>query len=133
MLSTTSPRSIHEVLTHTHAHTHTHSLSHVCYFSLSPELAKTCVLPELTELTTDEEANVRETALEAIADVIPYLPPETIKVNVVPLVQRVCQEALSTGNEGLIGVARLLGKLSHQMKGNKINDMVSNVIIKYIN
>ena len=82
-----------------------------------PDLAKSYVLPELVELTNDEESIVRVAALETIASVVPHLPQEVVRASVVPLVQSFCQQALSSGSSSLTGVAGLLGKLSHQLKG----------------
>ena len=91
------------------------SLSH-CH--TSPELAKSCVLPELTELTNDEEPAVREAALESIANVVSHLPVETVRTVAVPLVVKIFQKSLTdVSSPDLTGVARLLGKLSHQLKG----------------
>ena len=76
------------------------------------------MLPELTELTNDEEPHVRETALEALADMVPHLPVDTVRSAVVPLVQKICQHSLtSPPTHDLCGVARLVGKLSHQLRG----------------
>ena len=83
----------------------------------SPDLAKSCVFPELTELINDEESSVRVAALEAMADVVPHMSSTAVTVMVVPLVQRVCEQSLSSGRGCLTGVARLLGKLSHQLRG----------------
>ncbi|CAI8034340.1 Serine/threonine-protein phosphatase 4 regulatory subunit 4 [Geodia barretti] len=90
---------------------------HIFAKCMNPELAKSCVLPELTELTNDEEPAVRETALESIADVVPHLPVETVRTVAVPLVVKIFQKSLTdVSSPDLTGVARLLGKLSHQLK-----------------
>jgi serine/threonine-protein phosphatase 4 regulatory subunit 4 len=90
---------------------------HIFAKCMSPELAKSCVLPELTELTNDEEPAVREAALESIADVVPHLPVEIVRTLAAPLVVRICQKSLTdVDSPDLTGVARLLGKLSHQLK-----------------
>ena len=85
-----------------------------------PDLAKSCVLPELVELANDEESTVRVAALETIGAVIPHMTQETVRTSVIPLMQSSCQQALSSGSSSLTGVAGLLGKLSHQMRGNDI-------------
>ena len=98
---------------------------HSCSFSLSPpsdhspDLAKSCVLPELTELASDEETSVRAAALETISEIIPHLPPEVVTSTLVPLMRKFCLQSLSSGSETLPCVARLLGKLSNQLKGTK--------------
>ena len=76
-----------------------------------PDLAKSCVLPELVELTNGQKSIVRVNvaALETIASVVPHLPQEVVRTSVVPLVQSFCQQALSNGSSSLKGVAGLLG------------------------
>ena len=75
------------------------------------------MFPELVELLNDEETVVRIAALEAIAEVTPHMPKEAVTSSLVPLVKQFCQQALSSGSESLTGVARLLGKLSYQLRG----------------
>ena len=81
------------------------------------ELTKSTILKELIELTNDEECAVRTAAIETLTELLSFLDNTTLKTSIVPLVQGVCNQAMSTGDTSLPVVARLLGRLCHELKG----------------
>ena len=69
----------------------------------------------------DEETSVKVTALEALANIVPYVTPDTVKNEVVALAKKMCEQSLSSGEESVVGMARLLGRLSYQLRGTCIH------------
>ena len=89
-------------------------------FPLSPpprlDLTKSSFLPNLIELTSDKECSVRVTAVETLVELIYFLDEETLWSGTVPLLKKFCEEALSAGDGSLLTVARLLGRMCHELK-----------------
>ena len=85
--------------------------------SLSLELTKSAILPELHELSVDEEVGVRMSAIETLTELLSFLDEETQRSMVLPLVQKFAEQAMGTRDKSLPVVARLLGRLCHELKG----------------
>ena len=94
------------------------------FFPLSPpprlDLTKSSILPNLIELTSDEECSVRVTAVETLVELISFLDEGTLQSETVPLLKKFCEEALSAGDGSLLTVARLLGRMCHELKGEGV-------------
>ena len=94
------------------------------FFPLSPpprlDLTKSSILPNLIELTSDEECSVRVAALETLVELISFLDEGTLRSETVPLLKKFCEEALSAGDGSLLTVARLLGRMCHELKGEGV-------------
>jgi len=84
--------------------------------ALGVDLAMSLIFPELIELTNDEECCVRIAGVETLTELISFLDEETLRSNVVPLVKKFCEQALMSGDNSLPVVARLLGRLCHELK-----------------
>ena len=78
------------------------------------------IFPELIELTNDEECCVRIAGVETLTELISFLDEETLRSDVVPLVKKFCEQALMSGDNSLPVVARLLGRLCHELKGTHV-------------
>ena len=88
--------------------------------SLSPlrlEQAKSTILPELIELTNDEECSVRVAAIETLCDLLSFLDDALLKTHIIPLVKKFCQRSLNSGDDSLTTVVRLYGRFCDQLKG----------------
>ncbi|XP_076441962.1 serine/threonine-protein phosphatase 4 regulatory subunit 4-like isoform X2 [Babylonia areolata] len=85
---------------------------------LGLENTKSAILPELVELTNDEESNVRIAGLDTIVNILPMLDDELKAVTVVPLVCKFCQKAMQAEDSTLPNVASYIGKLCHGLQSN---------------
>ncbi|XP_032233153.2 serine/threonine-protein phosphatase 4 regulatory subunit 4 isoform X2 [Nematostella vectensis] len=86
--------------------------------ALGTETTKTSVIPELVELTNDEETSVRLSGMETITNLLNLLDDDTCTSTIIPLVKRFCENAPKSSKESLIMVAKLLGKLCHGLSVN---------------
>ncbi|XP_046859123.1 serine/threonine-protein phosphatase 4 regulatory subunit 4-like isoform X2 [Xenia sp. Carnegie-2017] len=86
---------------------------------LGGDFTKSWIMPELVELTNDEESIVRLAAIETIAELLHFLNDENSGKTIVPLVQNFCELALKRKKDDtLIVVSKLFGKLCYGLNGN---------------
>ena len=82
------------------------SFSSSTSMSFSPpprlDLTKSSILPNLIELTSDEECSVRVAAVETLVELISFLDEGTLQSETVPLLKKFCEEALSAGDGSLL-------------------------------
>ncbi|CAJ0963551.1 unnamed protein product, partial [Mesorhabditis belari] len=74
------------------------------------------VLPCLVSLVGDEEAGVREAALNAIAPCIPTFTKEAKKSTVLPLIRKCTDQAITKADEQLAIVAKNFGEWAYSLK-----------------
>lgn len=86
--------------------------------ALGLESTQSIIIPELVELTNDEETNVRLAGLETITNLLSLLDDDTCTAIIIPLVQKFCDEIPKDRWESLLTVARLFGKLSYGLSVN---------------
>ena len=94
----------------------------IIYSTIGPahirlEVTKTHILHEISELLRDEEWCVRGAAVETLVGLIPSLDKGTVKDKAVPLLMQACDHALTQADSSLPILARLLGKICHELKG----------------
>ncbi|XP_076464367.1 serine/threonine-protein phosphatase 4 regulatory subunit 4-like [Babylonia areolata] len=85
---------------------------------LGLEDTKSAILPELVELTNDEESDVRVSGLRTVVSVLPILDTDTLTTTIVPLVCKMCQKAMQAEDCTLPVVAKHLGQLCHGLHSN---------------
>ncbi|XP_056021405.1 serine/threonine-protein phosphatase 4 regulatory subunit 4-like isoform X8 [Ostrea edulis] len=85
---------------------------------LGLEATKSAILPELVELTNDEECHVRIAGLETVVNILTLLDAETCSATIIPLVCKICQQAVQAEDATLPVVATQLGKLCHGIADN---------------
>ncbi|XP_052697105.1 serine/threonine-protein phosphatase 4 regulatory subunit 4-like isoform X3 [Crassostrea angulata] len=85
---------------------------------LGLEATKSAILPELVELTNDEECHVRIAGLETVVNILSLLDAETCGTTIIPLVCKICQQAVQAEDATLPVVATQLGKLCHGIADN---------------
>ncbi|XP_046384425.1 serine/threonine-protein phosphatase 4 regulatory subunit 4-like isoform X2 [Ischnura elegans] len=78
---------------------------------LGPELAPSTLLPPLVELANDEEVMVRLAAVHSVVDLLGIVDEETCKQTIIPLVKKICENALHTEDAVLATISYQLGKL----------------------
>ncbi|XP_033105382.1 serine/threonine-protein phosphatase 4 regulatory subunit 4-like [Anneissia japonica] len=98
---------------------------------LGLEPTKSAILPELVELSNDEESCVRLAALETIVNLLSLLDDgitknaffsqETCTQTIIPLVCKFCENAMVLEDATLPTVSRQFGKLCHGLSVN-LND-----------
>ncbi|KAL9957888.1 hypothetical protein ACROYT_G034843 [Oculina patagonica] len=86
--------------------------------ALGLESTQSIIIPELVELTNDEETSVRLAGLETITNLLSLLDDDTCTAIIVPLVQKFCEEIPKQCSESLLTIARLFGKLSYGLSVN---------------
>ncbi|XP_020626125.1 serine/threonine-protein phosphatase 4 regulatory subunit 4-like isoform X2 [Orbicella faveolata] len=86
--------------------------------ALGLESTQSIIIPELVELTNDEETSVRLAGLETITNLLSLLDDDTCTAVIIPLVQKFCDEIPKQSSESLLTVARLFGKLSYGLSVN---------------
>lgn len=86
--------------------------------ALGLESTQSIIIPELVELTNDEETSVRLAGLETITNLLNLLDDDTCTSVIIPLVQKFCDEIPKQCSESLLTVAQLFGKLSHGLSIN---------------
>ncbi|XP_074642861.1 serine/threonine-protein phosphatase 4 regulatory subunit 4-like [Tubulanus polymorphus] len=89
---------------------------------LGLEATKSAILPELVELTNDEESHVRLAGLETVVNIISLLDHETCTNTIVPLVCKFCDNAMGSDDMTIPVVAKQLGKLCHGLSANLTED-----------
>ncbi|XP_064600821.1 serine/threonine-protein phosphatase 4 regulatory subunit 4-like [Liolophura sinensis] len=89
---------------------------------LGLEATKSAILPELVELTNDEESHVRIAGLETVVNILSLLDDETCKNTIVPLVCKFCQQSVLSQDSTLPVVAKQFGKLCHGLSINLMDD-----------
>ena len=60
---------------------------------------------------------MRVAAVETLVELISFLDEGTLRSETVPLLVKFCEEAFSAGDSSLLTVARLLGRMCHELKG----------------
>ncbi|XP_052106289.1 serine/threonine-protein phosphatase 4 regulatory subunit 4-like isoform X2 [Mytilus californianus] len=80
---------------------------------LGLEATKSAILPELVELTKDEECSVRVHGLETVVNVLASLDSETCSTTIIPLVCKFCQQAMQAEDSTLPEVGKQIGKIAH--------------------
>ena len=77
------------------------------------------MIPELMELLNDEESHVRMSAVEVMVGLLSFWSEHCISKSVKPLLHKVCSDVIKTGDLVMLdGIAGVLGKLCHELKGN---------------
>ncbi|CAH1792525.1 unnamed protein product [Owenia fusiformis] len=89
---------------------------------LGLEATKSAILPELVELTNDEEGHVRLAGLETVVNILSLLDDDTCSMTIVPLVCKFCQQAVQAEDNTLPVIAKQLGKLCHGLSVNLTDD-----------
>nr|XP_002737817.1 PREDICTED: serine/threonine-protein phosphatase 4 regulatory subunit 4 [Saccoglossus kowalevskii] len=89
---------------------------------LGLESTKSAILPELVELSNDEESFVRQVALETVVSLLSLLDDDTCVHTIIPLMCRFCESALQTEDPTLPSVAHQFGRLCHGLSVNLIED-----------
>ncbi|XP_021373715.1 serine/threonine-protein phosphatase 4 regulatory subunit 4-like isoform X1 [Mizuhopecten yessoensis] len=83
---------------------------------LGLEPTKSAILPELVELTNDEEGFVRTAGLETVVSILSLLDEDTCNNTIIPLVCKFCQQAMQNEDSTLPVVAKQLGRLAHGLQ-----------------
>ncbi|CAH3168182.1 unnamed protein product [Porites evermanni] len=86
--------------------------------ALGLESTQSIIIPELVELTNDEETSVRLAGLETITNLLSLLDDDTCTAVIIPLVQKFCDEIPKQCSDSLLMVAKLFGKLSYGLSVN---------------
>nr|XP_045601306.1 serine/threonine-protein phosphatase 4 regulatory subunit 4-like isoform X1 [Procambarus clarkii] len=89
---------------------------------LGLDATKTHILPELVDLCSDEETNVRLAGINTVVLMIPLLDDETRVGTLVPLVRKVCERALRVEDASLPVTAHLLGRICHGLHDELTED-----------
>ena len=82
------------------------------------ELTKSSILPVLVELSNDESAEVRLSAIETVVHLLSLLDDEICNNTIVPLVMKSCDQARTLEDCTLPVIARHLGRLCHGLTPN---------------
>ena len=82
------------------------------------ELTKSAILPVLVELSNDEGAEVRLSAIETVVHLLSLLDDEVCTNTIVPLVMKSCGQARTMEDCTLPVIARHLGRLCHGLSPN---------------
>ncbi|XP_071835230.1 serine/threonine-protein phosphatase 4 regulatory subunit 4-like isoform X3 [Apostichopus japonicus] len=85
---------------------------------LGLEPTQSAILPELVELSNDEESCVRLSALETIVNLLSLLDDETCNQTIIPLVCKYCDNAMQNKDVTLPSIAKQFGKLCHGLSVN---------------
>ncbi|XP_052767740.1 serine/threonine-protein phosphatase 4 regulatory subunit 4-like isoform X2 [Mya arenaria] len=80
---------------------------------LGLEATKSAILPELVELTNDEESYVRIAGLQTVVNILTLVDEDTCRATLIPLVCKFCQQAMKTEDVTLPIVAKEIGRLAH--------------------
>ncbi|XP_043236207.1 serine/threonine-protein phosphatase 4 regulatory subunit 4-like isoform X5 [Amphibalanus amphitrite] len=79
---------------------------------LGPQETRAAIIPELVELSSDEEVAVRLAAFRTLVDMLDILDAETCTQTIIPLSMKVCESSYESRDSSLPVIAKLLGKLS---------------------
>lgn len=82
-------------------------------------MIKSALIPILVELGRDETVQVRVEATETIVKIIPFLNQELIKISIIPLIKKICEQAVLAIDETLVMVAKQFGSLCISLEGIK--------------
>lgn len=85
---------------------------------LGLEPTQSAILPELVELSNDEESCVRLSALETIVNLLSLLDDETCNQTIIPLVCKYCDNAMQNKDVTLPSIAKQFGRLCHGLSVN---------------
>ncbi len=89
------------------------------------EISESSIFPEIVELLNDEENRVRVSSLEALSDLLSLWSEGCLRAQVVPLVKKFCDSAAKADDPLLIdSLAKLLGKLCYEMKGESYSSAI---------
>ncbi|KAL3873913.1 hypothetical protein ACJMK2_036990 [Sinanodonta woodiana] len=81
---------------------------------LGLDATKSAILPELVELTNDEESYVRIAGIETVVNILTLVDEDVCKNTLIPLVCKLCQESLQADNNVMLPVVAMqLGQLCH--------------------
>lgn len=78
---------------------------------LPSDMVKPALIPILVELGRDETVQVRVEATETIVHMIPFLSQDVLKVTIIPLVKKICEQAVLAMDDTLVMVAKQFGSL----------------------
>lgn len=92
---------------------------------LGLEATKSAILPELVELTNDEESYVRIAGLQTVVNILTLVDEDTCKATLIPLVCKFCQQSIKTEDVTLPVVAKEIGRLVHGFSGYLTDDQRS--------
>ena len=95
------------------------------------ELTKSAILPVLVELSNDETAEVRLSAIETVVHLLSLLDDEICNNTIVPLVMKSCDQARALEDCTLPVIARHLGRLCHGLTPNLSQEQKSWFITYY--
>ncbi|XP_014772993.1 serine/threonine-protein phosphatase 4 regulatory subunit 4 [Octopus bimaculoides] len=85
---------------------------------LGLEATKSAILPELVELTNDEEVYVRMMGLETVVNILSLLDDDTCSNTIIPLVIRFYEQCLYSKDHTLPIIAKHIGRLCHGLSAN---------------
>ncbi|CAI9734861.1 serine/threonine-protein phosphatase 4 regulatory subunit 4-like isoform X7 [Octopus vulgaris] len=85
---------------------------------LGLEATKNAILPELVELTNDEEVYVRMMGLETVVNILSLLDDDTCSNTIIPLVIRFYEQCLYSKDHTLPIIAKHIGRLCHGLSAN---------------
>ncbi|KAK7070393.1 Serine/threonine-protein phosphatase 4 regulatory subunit 4 [Halocaridina rubra] len=97
---------------------------------LGLDATKTHILPELVDLCSDEETNVRLAGINTVVLMIPLLDDETRVGTLVPLVRKVCERALRVEDASLPVAAHLIGRICHGLH-DELNEEQKNWFLNF--
>ena len=83
------------------------------------DLTKSAILLVLVELSNDESAEVRLSAIETVVHLLSLLDDEICNHTIVPLVIKSCEQAKALDDCMLPVIARHLGRLCHGLTANR--------------
>jgi len=95
------------------------------------DLTKSAILPVLVELSNDESADVRLSAIETVVHLLSLLDDEVCNNTIVPLVIKSCEQAKAMEDCTLPVIARHLGRLCHGLTPNLSQSQKSWFIVFY--
>lgn len=98
---------------------------HLVAKGLGIENTKSAILPELVELTNDEESNVRITGLDTVVNMLPMMDHDTLGMIITPLVCKFCHKAMQAEDDTLPVVAKQFGRLCHGLQSVLTEDQKS--------
>lgn len=85
-------------------------------------MVKPALIPILVELGRDETVQVRVEATETIVHMIPFLSQDVLKVTIIPLVKKICEQAVLAMDDTLVMVAKQFGSLCIGLESKLLRD-----------
>ncbi|XP_065051752.1 serine/threonine-protein phosphatase 4 regulatory subunit 4-like [Rhopilema esculentum] len=96
------------------------------------ELTRTLILPELVELTKDEQLIVRQAGIQTVSNILSLLDDDSCTDIMIPLVKNYCQKVLETKNEDeTLTIAKHIGKLCYGLSINLTPDQRATFLDNY--